>query len=215
MTTDSIVVTKFNHPSFRPINMAIRDIDTALWLHNKLGTTNDQWIGKTIISQLNKEKLRNIKNCFTDLTPQVKLKLLLSFVHIARRNVEEWRQELDDILEIAIDDDSDKWVSTIAELLKNYPSQFQINLNIEENASVFNSLVAEIKDAFEDAKIDWNMLPLECLYLNKNAMTALYGPQPQPERHFTLIRKPKSAQNRAELLQKAAEAPTILKRVGR
>lgn len=195
--------------------MTTRDFDTALWLHNKLGTTNDQWIGKTIISQLNKEKLRNIRNCFIDLQPQVKLKLLLSFVHIAKRNVEEWRPELEEILEIAIADESDKWVSTIAELLKNYPNTFQINLNIEENSSVFDSLVAEIRDAFEEKKIDWSMLPLECLYLNKNAMTSLFGPQPQPERHFTLIRKPKSAQNRAELIQKAAEAPMILKRFGR
>lgn len=195
--------------------MTTRDFDTALWLHNKLGNTNDQWIGKTIISQLNKEKLRNIRNCFIDLQPQVKLKLLLSFVHIAKRNVEDWRQELNDILEIAVADESDKWVSTIAELLRNYPSYFQVNLNIEENASVFNSLVSEIKSALEEMKIDWSMLPLECLYLNKNAMTALFGPQPLPERHFTLIRKPKSAQIRAELMQRSNEAPSMLKRFGR
>jgi len=67
----------------------VRDSDTSLWLHNKLGTSNDSWINGSICSQLNKEVLRNIKECFPDLQTQVKLKLLLSFLHIPRRLVEE------------------------------------------------------------------------------------------------------------------------------
>ena len=67
----------------------VRDSDTSLWLHNKLGTSNDSWTGSSICSQLNTEVLRNIKDCFPDLQTQVKLKLLLSFFHIPRRNVEE------------------------------------------------------------------------------------------------------------------------------
>lgn len=186
--------------------MASRDFGTALWLHNKLGTSNDQWSGRTIVSQLNQEKLKNIRDCFIDLQPQVKLKLLLSTIHIAKRNVEEWRNELEDILDIAVADDSDRWVSTIAELLRNYPSDFQINLNIEENTAVFNDLVAELKNTLDETDSDNAMLPLECLYLNKNAMTALFGPQPLPEKHFTLIRKPKSAAIRAELMQRSSDA---------
>lgn len=186
--------------------MAGRDFDTALWLHNKLGTSNDQWSGKTIVSQLNQEKLRNIRNCFIDLQPQVKLKLLLSIVHIAKRNIDEWRPELEDIFDIAVADDSDRWVSTIAELLRNYPSEFQVNLNIVENTTVFSDLVAELKNTLDEIEIDCAMLPLECLYLNKNAMTALFGPQPLPEKHFTLIRKPKSAAIRAELMQRSNDA---------
>lgn len=67
----------------------VRDSDTSLWLHNKLGTSNDSWTGGSICSQLNAEVLRNIKECFPDLQTQVKLKLLLSFFHIPRKNVEE------------------------------------------------------------------------------------------------------------------------------
>lgn len=67
----------------------VRDSDTSLWLHNKLGTSNDSWTGGSICSQLNAEVLRNIKECFPDLQTQVKLKLLLSFFHIPRRNVAE------------------------------------------------------------------------------------------------------------------------------
>lgn len=67
---------------------ANRDSDTSLWLHNKLGTSSE-WTSGSICSQLNKEVLRNIKDCFADLQTQVKLKLLLSFFHIPRRLVEE------------------------------------------------------------------------------------------------------------------------------
>lgn len=67
----------------------VRDSDISLWLHNKLGTSNDSWISGSITSQLNKEVLRNIKECFPDLQTQVKLKLLLSFFQIPRRIVEE------------------------------------------------------------------------------------------------------------------------------
>lgn len=46
------------------------------------------------------------------------------------------------------------------------------------------------------------MLPLECQYLNKSALTTLAGPLTPPVKHFQLKRKPKSATLRAELLQK-------------
>jgi hypothetical protein len=70
----------------------VRDSDTSLWLHNKLGS-NESWAGGSISSQLNPEVLKNIKDCFVDLQTQVKLKLLLSFFHIPRRNIDEVRDE--------------------------------------------------------------------------------------------------------------------------
>lgn len=68
---------------------AARDSDIALWLYNKLGTSSDTWSEGSICSQLNIDVLRNIKECFMDLPTQIKLKLLLSFFHIPKRNVEE------------------------------------------------------------------------------------------------------------------------------
>ena len=67
----------------------VRDSDTSLWLYNKLGTSSDTWIGASICSQLNATVLRNIHECFADLQTQVKLKLLLTFLHIPRRHIEE------------------------------------------------------------------------------------------------------------------------------
>ena len=67
----------------------VRDSDTSLWLHNKLGTSNDTWIGESICSQLSAAVLGNIRECYEELQTQVKLKLLLTFLHIPRRYIEE------------------------------------------------------------------------------------------------------------------------------
>ncbi|XP_015910355.1 negative elongation factor A isoform X2 [Parasteatoda tepidariorum] len=182
----------------------VRDSDTSLWLHNKLGTSNDLWSGGSICSQLNQDVLRNIRECFIELQPQVKLKLLLSFLHIPRRNVEEWKIELEEILEVALVD-SDQWVSMLAELLKSYPSTGLLNFQIEENASVFTDVVNDLKKLVRKHS-DQVMLPLECLYLNRTALASVVGQLPQPVKHFALKQKPKSATLRAELLQKSLDA---------
>ena len=122
----------------------------------------------------------------------------------------QWRAELDEILKAA-QDDSDPWVSTVAELLKTYPADFQINLEIQHNSVVFTDLVSELKKIVKK-HADKSILPLECLYLNKNALTSQVGAIPAPAKHFTLKRKSKSAALRAELLAKSSEAAACLKK---
>ena len=73
----------------RESSMAAREGDTALWLHNKLGSTDDLWSGGSICSQLSREKLLSIQDCFHSLQPYVKVKLMLSFLHLQKRKVEE------------------------------------------------------------------------------------------------------------------------------
>ncbi|CAH0721032.1 unnamed protein product, partial [Brenthis ino] len=185
----------------------VRDSDTSLWLHNKLGTSNDSWTSGSICTQLNAEVLKNIKDCFPDLQTQVKLKLLLSFFHIPRRNVEEWRNELEEIIEVAAVD-SDLWVAMLAEVLKTFPSAGTLNTEIaefDETRPIFSDMIGELRRALNKHS-DLGLLPLECLYLNKNALVSVVGQQPNPVKHFTLKRKPKSVALRSELLAKAAEA---------
>ncbi|KAJ9597800.1 hypothetical protein L9F63_011342, partial [Diploptera punctata] len=199
------------HLEVRMVCYCLRD--TSLWLHNKLGTSNDSWTGGSICSQLNAEVLRNIKDCFPDLQTQVKLKLLLSFFHIPRRNVEEWRTELDEILEVA-QVDSEQWVSMLAEIMKTLPSTGSLNTDIgyiDENRRIFSDLVNDLKKLVK-RQSDLGMLPLECHYLNKAALVSVVGQQPPPTKHFTLKRKPKSAALRAELMQKSADAASNLKK---
>ncbi|XP_014272270.1 negative elongation factor A isoform X2 [Halyomorpha halys] len=191
----------------------VRDSDISLWLHNKLGTSNDSWTSGSICSQLNSEVLRNIKDCFPDLQTQVKLKLLLSFFHIPRRNIEEWRVELEEIVEVA-QVDSEQWVSMLAEMMKTLPSTGSLNTVIsenEQNKRIFSDLVSELRKLVRK-QTEMNLLPLECHYLNKSALNNLVGQLPGPVKHFTLKRKPKSAALRAELLQKSIDAASNLKK---
>lgn len=184
--------------------------DISLWLHNKLGSS-DQWAAGSITSQLNKEILLQVKDCFHVLQSQVKLKLILSMLHITPRSIEEWRDELNNIIALAIEDSgTDQWISMAAELLAKYPEKQQISFEITHNAAVFTDLVAELRKIVRKHS-DKSILPLECLYLNKNALAATAGSVPAPTKHFTLKRKSKSAALRAELLQKSSDAASIQK----
>ncbi|XP_065084595.1 negative elongation factor A [Ochlerotatus camptorhynchus] len=192
----------------------VRDSDISLWLHNKLGTSNDSWISGSIISQLNKEVLRNIKECFSDLQTQVKLKLLLSFFHIPRRIVEEWKTELDEVIEVA-GLDSELWVSMIAETIKTLPTTGSLNTEIsdyEETRPIFTDMVNELRRLVVK-NADLGLLPLECQYLNKSALVSVVGQQSTPVKHFTLKRKPKSQNLREELEQKSKDAQSCLKKI--
>ncbi|XP_071947922.1 negative elongation factor A-like [Antedon mediterranea] len=186
---------------------------TGLWLHNKLGD-EDLWSGISgICSHLaSKEVIQNVQACFTTLTPIVKLKLLMAFLHIPRRAVLEHKEDLEDILRLALHD-SDQWVCMIADLLRTFPQNGQINLKVEEEHPALAEALQElrVKLSVTDSNA---LLPLECLYLNPNALTQLVGMQRPLVKHFALKRKPKSAALRAELLIKSAEAAKQQSKVG-
>nr|CAG4646385.1 EOG090X08WB [Macrothrix elegans] len=193
----------------------VRDSDTSLWLHNKLGTSTDSWTSGSICSQLNPEVLKNIQECFVELQTQVKLKFLLSFFQFSRRNLEEWKSELEEILEVAFVD-GDPWVAMVAEILKTYPSTGALNTEIgsatdEDTRRIFNDLCNDLRKLVKKHG-ETGMLPLECPYLNKTALFTVVGQQSHPVKHFTLKRKPKSAALRAELLQKSTDAQNNLKK---
>lgn len=193
----------------------VRDSDTSLWLHNKLGISTDSWTGGSICSQLNPEVLKNIQECFVELQTQVKLKFLLSFFQFSRRNLEEWKTELEEILEVAFVD-GDPWVAMVAEILKTYPATGALNTEIgsatdEDTRRIFNDLANDLRKLVKKHG-ETGMLPLECPYLNKTALFTVVGQQSHPVKHFTLKRKPKSAALRAELLQKSADAQSNLKK---
>ncbi|KAK0051276.1 negative elongation factor A [Biomphalaria pfeifferi] len=181
--------------------------DTALWLHNKLGSTDDLWSGKSICSQLSQERLINIQDCFHALQSHVKVKLLLSFLHIPRRNVEQWQSDLEEIISLGTND-PDPWVATIGEIMREFPSTGALLLVEQDNRSDSNMLVCldEIKLLAKNSTV--SMMPLECQYLNKAALTAAAGHIPEASKHFTVKRKPKSAALRAEIIQKSSESVT-------
>ncbi|RUS82923.1 hypothetical protein EGW08_009307 [Elysia chlorotica] len=178
--------------------------DTALWLHNKLGSTDDLWSGKSICSQITHAKLLNIQECFHALQSHVKVKLLLSFLHIARRNVEQWQSDLEEVIMLGIND-PDPWVAAIGEIMREFPATGSLLMVEQDNRtdSVMLVCLDEMKSLVASSNV--NMIPLECQYLNKASLAAAAGTLPEPAKHFTVKRKPKSAALRAEIIQKSSE----------
>lgn len=68
---------------------SMKDSDTGLWLHNKLGSTDELWTPLSIGSLLTVSVIDNIRLCFSNLSPPVKLKVLLGMLHLPRRTVDE------------------------------------------------------------------------------------------------------------------------------
>lgn len=62
--------------------------DIPQWLLNKLGSSERTWVDGNIAPHLNKDVLKGIYDCFLELQPSLKIKLLLSILHIVRRNLE-------------------------------------------------------------------------------------------------------------------------------
>ncbi|KAJ8783477.1 hypothetical protein J1605_009182 [Eschrichtius robustus] len=71
---------------------SMRESDTGLWLHNKLGATDELWAPPSIASLLTPAVIDNIRLCFHGLSSAVKLKLLLGTLHLPRRTVDEVRR---------------------------------------------------------------------------------------------------------------------------
>lgn len=102
----------------------------------------------------------------------------------------------------------------LSEAMKTFPSTGSLNTDItdlDEHRPIFGELVNDLRKLLKKQN-DPAMLPLECHYLNKTALTSVVGQQPTPVKHFTLKRKPKSAALRAELLQKSTDAASNLKK---
>ncbi|KAM8968792.1 negative elongation factor A isoform X1 [Sarcophilus harrisii] len=197
-------------PLFSPKMASMRESDTGLWLHNKLGATDELWAPPSIASLLTATVIDNIRLCFHNLSSAVKLKLLLGTLHLPRRAVDEMKGALTEIIQLATLD-SDPWVLMVADILKSFPDTGSLNLDLEEQNPNVQDILGELREKVSECEAS-AMLPLECQYLNKNALTTLAGPLTPPVKHFQLKRKPKSATLRAELLQKSTETAQQLKK---
>ncbi|XP_069059905.1 negative elongation factor A [Pleurodeles waltl] len=189
---------------------SMRESDTGLWLHNKLGSVDELWAPPSIASLLTASVIDNIRLCFHGLSSAVKLKLLLGVLHLPRRTVDEMKSALTEIIQLATLD-SDPWILMVADILKSFPDTGSLNLDLEEQNPNVQDILGELREKVSECEAS-AMLPLECQYLNKNALTTLAGPLTPAVKHFQLKRKPKSATLRAELLQKSTEAAQQLKK---
>ncbi|KAG9479528.1 hypothetical protein GDO78_011516 [Eleutherodactylus coqui] len=126
------------------------------------------------------------------------------------RSVFQMKMALTEIIQLATLD-SDPWILMVADILKSFPDTGSLNLDLEEQNPNVQDILGELREKVSECEAS-AMLPLECQYLNKNALTMLAGPLTPPVKHFQLKRKPKSATLRAELLQKSTETAQQLKK---
>ncbi len=213
MFTDLFLVSfRILYPALGLAMAVSREADVAVWLHNKLGSTDDLWSGSSICSQLSRDRLLSIQDCFHTLQPHVKVKLMLAFLHMPKRNVEEWRPEINEILQMA-QDDTDQWVAMTGNIMRTFADSGTINSDVDGHHHFFHEIAADMKKVVRKTQ-DVGMTPMECCYLSRNAQQSVTGQPHQPVKHFALKRKPKSAALRAELLHKSTEAANHLKRTG-
>lgn len=86
----------------------------------------------------------------------------------------QWKTELDEVIEVAALD-SELWVSMIAETIKTFPATGSLNTEIsdyDETRPIFTDMVNELRK-YVNKHSDLGMLPLECQYLNKMALTSV------------------------------------------
>ncbi|CAF1247034.1 unnamed protein product [Rotaria sordida] len=187
-------------------NTSSKDEDVAFWLHNKLGSHVDLWSSFSISSTLTQEHLLSIKSILWSLDTLVKVKLLLSFIHIPKRNINEWESLLKDIIELSRKDNvGDQWVAVISEIMKTFPDKSLFNLDLtDQECEGFTDGIQELRKTVKKNN-DTTHLPLESCYLGKSALKMLTGDIPNPSKCFSLIRKAKSARIRQELLEKSAQ----------
>ncbi|XP_046512298.1 negative elongation factor A isoform X2 [Equus quagga] len=124
---------------------SMRESDTGLWLHNKLGATDELWAPPSIASLLTAAVIDNIRLCFHGLSSAVKLKLLLGTLHLPRRTVDEMKGALTEIIQLATLD-SDPWVLMVADILKSFPDTGSLNLDLEEQNPNVQDILGELRE---------------------------------------------------------------------
>lgn len=95
-----------------------------------------------------------------------------------KNNFLQWKTELEEVIEAATLD-SELWVSMIAETIKTFPQTGSLNTEIsdyEETRPIFIDMVNDLKK-YVNKHSDLGMLPLECQYLNKMALTSVVNMQ--------------------------------------
>ena len=132
---------------------------------------------------------------------------------------------MENIVAVALQD-SEPWVSMLADLLTAFPATGQLNAEVTgDGRKIYTDLMADLKKTLKKHGDGSDLvLPLECHFLNKNAFISVVGHQPQvsiwspllaskiaiqyfqPTKHFGLKRKPKAAALKADLMQRSQEA---------
>jgi negative elongation factor A len=123
--------------------MAVRDSDTLLWLHNKLGVDNS-WGSGNIASLLTADVLRNVIARQDELETRVKIKLLMSFIDIKPDAMESMKSEVGQVISACAEEEN-PWLQLIAEILRPFPEERRLETDISDRNGFFRETLEAIK----------------------------------------------------------------------
>uniref|UniRef100_A0A914WGN7 HDAg domain-containing protein n=1 Tax=Plectus sambesii TaxID=2011161 RepID=A0A914WGN7_9BILA len=186
---------------------SLRDRDLVQWLDNKLGAADELWSGRTAAGLLTLDIISELDSCFQDLQSHVKLRMLLAIPHLPQKSLDAWREPIDNLLSLAMQD-ADDWVQTVGDLLKEYAQDGTVSFASIDDASHFSRTLVELRKlARQHAnQTELRLLPPDASFCSKSTINARFGVGQQTvQKHFALRRRPKSATLRADLLSKSAD----------
>ena len=125
------------------MKMAFLEVDTATWLKNKLGNEDDQWSSGGIASLYTKDVLKSIYDIFLELDSKIKTRVLLSFLEIPQRNMDTLKDMISEVIGLA-DCDADDWVRVSASIVKDYPYNGTIDVDLSPLDDSFHQTLQDI-----------------------------------------------------------------------
>ena len=56
----------------------------------------------------------------------------------------QWKIDLEEILDYATND-TDQWVSTVGTIMRNFPSEGTLNLNVDDSCPFLHEIISDLK----------------------------------------------------------------------
>ena len=56
----------------------------------------------------------------------------------------QWKDELEDLVHVAADD-TDQWVTMVAEMLREFPSSGALNTEVDQHQNCFHDVISDLR----------------------------------------------------------------------
>ena len=114
--------------------------ETTRLLTNKLG--EESWVPVQIGNLLRNDNMQSVVNSYDALSSGVKMRILLSMLHLDRKRIEELEEYFIQLIDLALTD-SDPWVKVTADILRFFPRNYQLNRNLQNFKNV-TKIISEL-----------------------------------------------------------------------
>ena len=114
--------------------------ETTRLLTNKLG--EESWVPVQIGNLLRNDNMQSVVNSYDALSSGVKMRILLSMLHLDRKRIEDLEEYFIQLIDLALTD-SDPWVKVTADILRFFPRNYQLNRNLQNFKNV-TKIISEL-----------------------------------------------------------------------